>query len=63
MCKIVISKKVFECEKCKYKSDSLRGLKTHMNRKHKQDEGMSFPVSCELYNYEVKDKWIWKSTW
>ena len=27
-----------------------------MNRKHKQDEWMSFPVSCELYDYEVKDK-------
>ena len=36
--------------------DSLGGLKTHMSRKHKQDEVMSFPLICELCDYEMKDK-------
>ena len=48
--------KAFECKECDFKSDSSKGLKTHIKRKHKYEDVESFPVVCEFCDYEIKDK-------
>ena len=45
----------FKCINCKITTDSYRGLKTHIRRKHKP-EPESFPANCSLCDCELEGK-------
>ena len=48
-------KPMFRCETCNYKTESERGLKVHIKRKHEnlQDK---FPQSCDFCEYKAHSK-------
>ena len=50
-------KHMFRCETCNYKTESERGLKIHIKRKHKivQD---TFPQICDFCEYKAHSKSI-----
>ena len=52
--------KQFVCNQCEYSTDSSRGLKTHVKRKHEK-EAQTFPFKCELCDYEIEDKFELKN--
>ena len=49
----------FKCKECKYTTASGHGLKTHVAKKHntaqKKEEMLTFPITCELCDKELKN--------
>ena len=55
---VKIEEKCFKCHLCDFKSEFEKGLKTHINRKHKtenkKEESRKFPRVCEFCEKEIK---------
>ena len=46
----------FECEFCNYKTESERGLKVHVTRKHENLSEKPFPRTCDFCEATVYDQ-------
>ena len=49
-----IETEVMKCEKCDFRTNSKRGFKTHIRRKHTVQDLISFP--CEFCDFETNIK-------
>ena len=49
-------KEIFKCETCKFKSESERGLKVHIKRKHTNFSENSFPYTCDFCDRQCSKK-------
>ena len=48
-------KEIFECDECKFTTESKRGLKVHVKRKHIQNKEEDFPLTCDFCEHRVFD--------
>ena len=47
---------IFKCSNCKFTTESERGLKVHIKRKHEHLEEKGFPKVCEFCDYKCFNK-------
>ena len=47
---------IFKCSNCKFTTESERGLKVHIKRKHEHLEEEGFPKVCEFCDYKCFNK-------
>ena len=48
-------KEIYRCEKCKFTTESERGLKVHLKRKHTKLTETSFPLNCDFCEKKCYD--------
>ena len=48
-------KEIFKCEKCNFSTESERGLKVHIKRKHANLSETSFPLNCDFCEIKCYD--------
>ena len=51
-----VTEKKFNCSKCNFNSESERGLKVHIKRKHELSNDKDFPQMCEFCDHECSNK-------
>ena len=45
-----------KCEQCEFTTTLKKGLKTHIKRKHSENNKDKLPITCEVCDAEVRDK-------
>ena len=53
--KLEIENEIIKCEKCEFTTNSEKGFKTHMKRKHPVNKE-TISCNCELCDYETSKK-------